>query len=683
MTSPLPSLLSLPLSLPPSPLDNLPKQGQGLLVLPGGRVIAAGQVYRGTSADFLLIRYEKLDYGSNWLDPSFGDGGWVTTDFGAADAGRSAAFHFDGKILVGGRSRIGATDDFSLARYNSNGSLDTSFSGDGKVTTDFNLGEDEINRIRVQSDSKIVAVGSTLVGSDRDFAIARYTSNGSLDSSFGLGGTTTIDFAGADDQASELLLQTNGKLLLIGSTNVDGDRDFALVRLNSDGTLDSTFGNAGRVTTDFAGLDDQAFSAVVQSDGKIVVVGSSATAMGKDFALARYNANGTLDTSFRVGGKGITDFAGYDDEAVSVHVQPSGKLIVTGTVGNAQNSDFGVARYNPNGTLDTNFASNGKLTIGSERREVAAESVFQNGRLTILGTRFDQAGETVELAQRGFSELSLSNGWIAEDQPIGTLVGTFRKIDLFTYREEVSNGSSYQLVSGAGSGDNGAFEIVGNQLRTKAVFDYETKNSYEIRVRLTDASGDLMEQALMVYVNSSPPPGFWSPYPLYPPDPIPPAPSPSPSPALPFTPSPSSYVVPQRANPPGKPILGDRENNRLAGTTRDDLMGGLKGSDRLLGRAGNDILLGGQGNDWLKGDVGDDVLKGGQGKDIYQLQQNGIDTIYDFRRGQDKLQLPGNLTFGSLTLTQQGSDTLIGVGGQVFAIVAKVQPSQLTAADCI
>lgn len=626
-----------------------------LVLQPDGKIVVAGLSDDGFDQDFLVLRYNS----NGTLDTSFSSDGQVVTDidFATDDIGQSVTLQADGKILVGGRSFIGPDDDFAIARYNSDGSLDTSFGSNGTVLTNFDIGfeDDEITSIRVQTDGKIVAAGSASIDFDDDFALARYNSDGSLDSSFGQGGTTTIDFAGDDDDASDLLIQADGKLLLIGdAADGFGDRDFALARLNADGTLDSTFGTGGQVTTDLGGLDDIALSAVVQADGKIVVVGSTDVNFDDDFALVRYNSNGTLDTSFGNGGKVITDFADFDDNAVSVHLQPNGKIIVTGTVGNANDSDFGIARYNADGTLDTSFGTNGTLITDFGKGEVATESILQDGKLTIVGfSGPDPFDNDVALARYVLNQkptdLGVSSLTIAENQLAGTIVGTLNTVDA-----DSGDGFSYVLVDGAGGTDNAAFEIVGSQLKTKAAFDFETKNSYSLRIKTTDTYGDSFEKELKITVSD----------------------------VVEVVPPPPQRVVPQQPKP-GDPILGDRGNNRLPGTSKDDRIRGLQGNDRLLGRAGNDILIGGLGDDFLKGGVGDDVLKGGQGKDICILQQNGIDTVLAFRQGQDKLKLTGGLSFGSLTLTQQDSDTLVGVGSQVFAIIAQIQPSQLTAADFI
>jgi uncharacterized delta-60 repeat protein len=134
------------------------------------------------------------------------------------------------------------------------------------------------------------------------------TQSGTLDASFGTGGKVTTDFAGSGDGAGAIAVQPDGKLVAAGGATINGQADFALARYNSNGTLDTSFSTGGRVTTDFGGRYEGASSVALQWDGKIVVAGGSVIGLYDNFALARYNSNGTLDTSFGTGGKVITDF---------------------------------------------------------------------------------------------------------------------------------------------------------------------------------------------------------------------------------------------------------------------------------------------------------------------------------------------------------------------------------------
>ena len=205
------------------------------------------------------------------------------------------ALQGDGKIVVVGDAGGGGA--FALARYNPNGSLDPSFSGDGRQTTDF--GDFGVARGVALQGGKIVAVG---IGDAGDFALARYNPNGSLDPSFSGDGKQTTDFGGSDE-ASGVALQGDGKIVAVGR---DGPGDFALARYNPNGSLDTSFSGDGKQTTDFGDFDG-ANGVALQGNGKIVVVGVGGTG---NFALARYNPNGSLDPSFSGDGRQTTDFGG-------------------------------------------------------------------------------------------------------------------------------------------------------------------------------------------------------------------------------------------------------------------------------------------------------------------------------------------------------------------------------------
>src|SRR6185295_1555065 len=254
--------------------------------------------------------------------------------------------------------------DFALARYNANGSLDASFSGDGRQTTDFGQFE-EVSGVALQSDGKIVAVGRTggcqcsTSPMPDDFALARYNANGSLDTSFSGDGkqTTTFRPHGLDDSdvPTAVALQGDGKIVVAGYSFNGTDYDFALARYNPNGTLDTSFSGDGRQTTDFAAGDDRAAGMVLQANGKVVVAGRA----GDDFALARYNPNGSLDTTFSGDGKQTTDF-GDSDGANAVGLQADGRIVTVGFTGVGNTSAFALARYTANGSLDTTFSGDGK-----------------------------------------------------------------------------------------------------------------------------------------------------------------------------------------------------------------------------------------------------------------------------------------------------------------------------------
>ena len=188
----------------------------------------------------------------------------------------------DGKIVAVGSANDPATFyDFAAARYLSNGTIDTTFGVAGKVRTDF--GDQNFDRARsaaLQPDGRIVAAGFAIShnGGVQNFAVARYTSNGVLDTTFSGDGKTQIDFGNCCQSATKVLLQSDGKIIAVGGSNGESsDDDFLLARLNPRGSLDTTFGIGGKVRTSFGDLNGGANGAALQSDGKIVAVGFQAT----------------------------------------------------------------------------------------------------------------------------------------------------------------------------------------------------------------------------------------------------------------------------------------------------------------------------------------------------------------------------------------------------------------------
>jgi len=347
----------------------------GVTKLANGKILAGGTSSDNSNGEFTLLRYNA----DGTLDTTFDTDGKLTTDIGTAsnDQATSMVVQADGKILLAGDNG----NDFALVRYNTDGSLDTSFDTDGKLTTDFGSTENGYS-MALQTDGKIIIAGGTFSGGG-DFALARYNTDGSLDTTFDTDGKLTTEIGTAiggaptSDTAYAVAVQTDGKILAAG--NKDGD--FALVRYNTDGTLDTNFGGSGNgvAITDFSG-DGSSMEVIksiaVQADGKIVAAGYSGVS-GEDFALARYNTDGTLDTSFDTDGMVTTDFGGAADEAYAVRLQADGKIVVVGTgKGAGTDNEFAVARYNTDGSLDTSFGTGGKLTTAITAGDDAANAVY-------------------------------------------------------------------------------------------------------------------------------------------------------------------------------------------------------------------------------------------------------------------------------------------------------------------
>jgi uncharacterized delta-60 repeat protein len=319
-----------------------------------------------------LVGTASADAGD--LDTSFGSGGKVTTVWNDYSSAYGVAIQPDGRVVAAGYasdSQNGA-GDFALARYKVDGSLDTSFGSGGKVLTNINNNYDRSDRalaVAILPDGKILASGIT-IGDDSAIqaALARYNTNGSLDTSFGTGGKATADFAGSQG-ISALAVQADGRIVLAGLTTLTGgffSYDFTVIRFNANGSLDTTFGTGGHVITDFFGSADVAYAVAVQPDGLITVAGYAIPALGaQDFAIARYNPDGSLDTTFGNGGRVTTDCFYGTDMAGSIALVDGGKILLGGLAANPSEAFFVVARYNSNGSLDTTFGSGDGIATSS------------------------------------------------------------------------------------------------------------------------------------------------------------------------------------------------------------------------------------------------------------------------------------------------------------------------------
>ena len=336
------------------------------------------------------------------LDPTFGTGGKVVTPIGSGDDNAySMAIQPDGRIVMAGRSNNGSVFDFAVARYNINGTLDTTFHGTGKATTPIGGGGTAF-AVAVQADGRIVAAGRTNNGTNADFAVIRYNTDGSLDFTFNGTGKVTTPIGSGDDIGDSVAIQADGRIVLAGYSFNGVDQDIALVRYNTDGTLDTTFNGTGKVTTPIGTIHDQAFAVAIQTDGRIVVSGQSADPVqGSQFAVVRYNTNGTLDTTFNGTGAVVTPVGSHESVAWTVAIQSDGRIVAGGLSNNGTDFDLALARYNTNGTLDTTFNGSGILIspFGSGDDQAWSVKVQTDGRILAGGFSSNASGPDFALAR--------------------------------------------------------------------------------------------------------------------------------------------------------------------------------------------------------------------------------------------------------------------------------------------
>ncbi|MFO1351346.1 MAG: delta-60 repeat domain-containing protein [Gammaproteobacteria bacterium] len=344
------------------------------------------------------------------LDGGFDTDGMKTVNFNNGanyDFGAGVAIQSDGKIVVAGSINLAGNNyDFGVARLNSDGSPDAAGFNGGVTTIGFNLGNnnaDFARAVAIQADKKILVAGTAeRTAEDIDFAVIRLLPNGNPDGGFGNGGKVTVNVnlgPGAPyDDLSAMVVQADGKILLAGSAYHEltiASSDFAVVRLNANGSPDNGFGNSGRAVVAFdVGNQgrDYLHAMALQKDGKIVLGGTVNVGTGDldsdRFAVARLNANGTPDASFGTGGKAVVPVFGADLRSVAV--QADGKIVLAGAFRSGGDSRFGIARLNSNGVLDSSFASGGALAVEFSPTDIKwdnaqAVAVQTNGKIVVAG----------------------------------------------------------------------------------------------------------------------------------------------------------------------------------------------------------------------------------------------------------------------------------------------------------
>ena len=322
------------------------------------------------------------------LDTSFAAGGKDVVQVDASDDNAQAmVVQGDGKIVVAGWGNTSIGYAFELVRLQRDGGLDPSFGNGGKVMTKIGNGTAEANAVALQADGKIVVAGSVdETPKGKSFALARYNADGSLDATFGTGGIVTTSFGSASDEAFAVAVQADGKIVLGGhALSATRGLDFALARYNADGSLDAGFGNGGKVLEPIkaGNVRDSVYAIALQNvDGqqKIVAVGGEG-----DFTLARFNADGSRDAGFGIGERPDSEFGSVIGAARAVSITADGsKISVAGHVGH----DWAVLQLNANGTTDATFGAGGRVitTLSATNWDEAQAIVRQaDGKLVVGG----------------------------------------------------------------------------------------------------------------------------------------------------------------------------------------------------------------------------------------------------------------------------------------------------------
>jgi uncharacterized delta-60 repeat protein len=598
----------------------------GLAVQSDGKVLAAGSVLVSGATFTLENEFALLRFNADGTpDASFGSGGMISFGLpGTPAVAHAVTLDAAGRVLVAGGAWAPENFEFAVARLDSSGAFDASFSADGLNTVGFHRPEHAL-AIAIQPDGRILLGGRSYVTSESyyDFALVRLNADGSLDSGFGSGGFASTTVTDSWDQIRALALLPDGRILAAGTT-LD---DFALARYQPDGTLDTSFGTNGLVTIDFGGNDDLR-SILVQADGKIVLAGKTALFGQADFALARLDAEGHLDAGFGTNGTlklaidpgndavgGLTQLA--DGSLLVAGVGPSSAVLVQLDADGRSSTALG---------LEDGIAAVG---LGGNVTNWGANALFAPAQSVLLAYGID--GGLAHVARLEWSA-GLGERVVSVDEPFA--------LPLPDFEDPEGGGVSYAVTLADGSAlpgwlsfDSGAHAIAGTAT-------FAEIGRLQIKVTATDTEALSASDTFALRVDPQPVTGTAAA------DSIVGTVGNDSISALGGDDSVSGAGADDwiHGNAGSDTLAGGDGNDDLRGGKDDDLLMGSAGSDTLWGALGNDELHGGSENDLLRGrpqddtlsgGTGDDTLTGGQGNDT--LSGNDGDDLLQGRAGNDSL----------------------------------------------
>ncbi len=438
-----------------SPVGSGDDQAFGVACQTNGKIVVVGRSAVGNASDFAIVRYNE----DGSLDNSFsGDGKLLVDIAGGVDEARSVVILANGNILVAGFASVGNSIDFAIIELSSDGKLSSSFSGDGKASFDFTKTDDYCYSMLV-SNNRIYLAGTTTFNSQEEFALATLKMDGNLDPLFDGDGLLHIDVGPAPDFGTALAIQSDGKLVMTGYTGSDFNTDVATIRLQSDGKLDPSFSQDGKQITDIGPNGERVYSVAIQKDQKIIVAGYTYNITGNDFAMVRFLPDGSLDKTFNMDGIVVQDIGKYFDEAYAMMLQSDGKIIATGEAAQAAtDADFGLARFTESGVLDKSFSGDGIVItpmVGGEKEDLAYAIAMQaDGKIVI-------AGEVENGANLDFGVARYTSGL---------------SIATENYKEILSDSKIYP-----------------NPFQDYFILDFTLKENKKLTIQMVDASGKLVQ----------------------------------------------------------------------------------------------------------------------------------------------------------------------------------------------
>lgn len=348
-----------------------------------GKTIAVGTTYNNLSSpghnDIAIVRTNT----DGTLDTSFNSSGKNKIDFGFTDGARGVAIQQDGKILVGGFAYVSSKFRFAIMRFLSNGTLDTAYGTSGKTTTSFSSGAQALSMI-LSTSGKAILGGNAFNASKNSFALARYTASGSLDSTFGNSGKVSTTFSGSSfDTIQALVEDYSQNIIAAGYSTIAATNKLALAKYSSEGNLDTAFGSAGTLLPTFPGAEATATAITLDSSNNIYIAGRTTTSGNHNVLVMKFLGNGTIDNTFGTMGAIAVDLGSAQDQATGISLDSSGRVLVS-----AKGNTATLLRFLPNGQPDTSFGTNGRMdsTLGGTNAEAHCLLVESTGKIMIGGT---------------------------------------------------------------------------------------------------------------------------------------------------------------------------------------------------------------------------------------------------------------------------------------------------------
>ena len=362
-------------------------QMESSLILNAGSVLISGYAYSNNQSDFFMAKVQP----QGGLDTTFGSSGVARIDFNSGDDFAHSQFQdLQGNFVLAGSATTGGSSQIALARLTSAGILDFSFGAFGKVVTAAGTTSSEARCVIVDPSGLIVTFGSSLSGGVTSLTLTRYLANGSLDTTFGTGGILTKSLGAGPDVILSCAQQPDGKLVAVGYSTQNGQEDVILLRFLLNGNLDTAFANAGVFLLDIQSQSqDRLYSVALQPDGKIVAGGYTQSSQS-DFLILRLNIDGTLDNSFGTGGKAVFSLGAGPNEIRSLALQSNGSILATGFLTLGAETEIATARLLANGLLDSSFGTNGQslVSINHTNDQGLNLAVQSNGKLLVGGFTF-------------------------------------------------------------------------------------------------------------------------------------------------------------------------------------------------------------------------------------------------------------------------------------------------------